>query len=128
MAETNSDRAIGRLEGRLDGVDKKLDALIRSIDTNNELAADSRRKLYERVGQLETTVEVKGQIDAQIRNRIDAVDQKISNDVMPTVTEVRNWKVAGVTALSMAGMAGAGLAAFVLWAWDVIVSKWQGGG
>jgi hypothetical protein len=112
----------------LDGVDKKLDALIRSIDTNNELAADSRRKLYERVGQLETTVEVKGQIDAQIRNRIDAVDQKISNDVMPTVTEVRNWKVAGVTALSMAGMAGAGLAAFVLWAWDVIVSKWQGGG
>jgi hypothetical protein len=46
---------------------------------------------------------------------------------MPTINEVKRWKITGVTVLAMVGMAGAAIGSFLWWAWDVIVQKWSGG-
>ena len=54
-------------------------------------------------------------MDAQIRERLDAFVTKLTAEVMPTVNEVKRWKVTGVTVLAMVGMAGAAIGSFLLW-------------
>lgn len=120
MPDDTTQRDIGRLEG-------KLDALIKAVEEQGRSSEQGRKALYDRVGQIETSIEISGTIDAQVRQRLDAFDQRLSQEVMPVVDDVKRWKVAGVTVITMAGMAGASVAAFLFWAWDVIVSKWNGG-
>ena len=127
MAESSQERAIGRLEGRLDGVDDKLDSIERLLRAQNEESSESRKALYERVQSIETDNKISAKIDAQVRERLDALDARLTTEVMPTVNEVQRWKVAGMTVIGMAGLAGAALASVFIWAWDVIVSKWNGG-
>ena len=45
---------------------------------------------------------------------------------MPVIDEVRRWKFAGITWLAIAGVAGASVVAFLIWAWDVIRAKFGG--
>jgi len=127
VAESSQERAIGRLEGRLDGVDDKLDSIERLLRAQNEESSESRKALYERVQSIETDNKISAKIDAQVRERLDALDARLTTEVMPTVNEVQRWKVAGMTVIGMAGLAGAALASVFIWAWDVIVSKWNGG-
>lgn len=123
----NTQRDIGRLEGRLDGLDSKLDSIERLLKDQNIASSESRKALYDRVGAIETDIKISAGIDAQVRERLDAFDAKLTNDVMPTINEVNRWKVTGVTVLAMVGMAGAAIGSFLWWAWDVIVQKWNGG-
>lgn len=126
MPDTSTDRAIGRLEGRLDEVGKKLDSLIRTVEAQNETASEARRRLYDRVGAVETSIEISGQIDAQVRDRIDGIDKRLSEDVMPTVSEVKRWKVTGMTLLAVAGVAGASIGAAIFWLWEMVVERVRG--
>lgn len=127
MAESSQERAIGRLEGRLDGVDDKLDSIERLLKEQNEASSKNRKALYERVGKIETDIKISAKVDSQVRDRLDAFDAKLTNEVMPTINEVKRWKITGVTVLAMVGMGGAAIASVFMWAWDVIVSKWNGG-
>lgn len=134
MPDTNYDRAIGRLESQIDGLSKQIDELKDIMRHNsvqvredNERASESRKQLYERVGAIETDIKLSANIDVQVRERLDAFDTRLSGDVMPTINEVRRWKVAGVTAIAMIGMGSAAIGAFVMWAWETIVQRWQGG-
>ncbi|WMT90180.1 hypothetical protein [Pelagibacterium sp. H642] len=126
MADDTTQRDIGRIEGRLDGLDDKLDSIERLLKEQNVASSESRKALYERVGAIETDIKISAGIDAQVRARLDSFDERLTKDVMPTINEVQRWKVAGVTVIAMAGFAGAGIAWFANWAWDVIVSKWNG--
>lgn len=127
MADDTTQRDIGRIEGRLEGIEANLLAIERLIREQNVASSESRKALYERVGAIETDVKISAGIDAQVRERLDGFDAKLSTDVMPTINEVRRWKITGMTMLSMVGIAGASIGAFIYWAWDVIVSKWNGG-
>ena len=127
MPDTNQDRAIGRLEGRIDGMDDKLDAIQQLLKEQNASSSKSRSVLYERVGAIETDIKISANVDAQVRERLDTLDHRLTNEVMPTINEVRRWKITGMTVLSMVGIAGASIGAFLFWAWDVIVEKWNGG-
>lgn len=126
MPDTNVDRAIGRLEGRLDEVVKKIDALAVSLERQDEASAEARRRIYDRVGAVETSVEISGQIDAQVRDRIDGLDAKISADIMPTVNEVKRWKITGMTVLAVVGVAGASIGAAIFWLWEVVLERIKG--
>lgn len=126
MADDTTQRDIGRIEGRLEGVDQKLEAIERLLREQNIASSESRKQLYERVGAIETDIKISAGIDAQVRQRLDAFDAKLNADVMPTINEVRRWKITGMTVLSMVGIAGASIGAFVMWSWEVIVSKWNG--
>src|SRR5690554_455562 len=100
MPDTNPDRAIGRLEGRLDGLDEKLGAIAQLLKEQNEASSVSRKALYERVGAIETDIKISANLDAQVRERLDSFDSKLTNEVMPTIHEVRRWKIAGVTVIT----------------------------
>lgn len=126
MADDTTQRDIGRIEGRLEGVDQKLESIERLLREQNVASSESRKQLYERVGAIETDIKISAGIDAQVRERLDSFDAKLTNEVMPTINEVKRWKITGMTVLSMVGIAGASIGAFVMWSWDVIVSKWNG--
>lgn len=120
--DDSTQHALGRLEGQVGLVLKMLEA-----------SSDSRARLHERVdevsdrlGKIEGDIGISAQIDAQVRERLDAFDTKLSAEVMPTVNEVKRWKITGVTVLAMVGMAGAAVGSFLWWAWDVILQKWSG--
>lgn len=122
MTDDNTQRSLGRLEGQMAEVLSMLKA-----------STDSRSRLHERVdemserlGKIEGDIGIAAQVDAQVRERLDAFDAKLTSDVMPTVNEVKRWKITGVTVLAMVGMAGAAIGSFIWWAWDVIVQKWSG--
>jgi hypothetical protein len=127
MADDTTQRDIGRIEGRLEGIEANLLAIERLLKEQNVASSESRKALYERVGAIETDVKISAGIDAQVRERLDGFDAKLSSEVMPTINEVRRWKITGMTVLSMVGIAGASIGAFIYWAWDVSVSKWHGG-
>lgn len=127
MADDSTQRDLGRVEGRLDGIDDQLAAIHQLLKEQNVASSESRKALYERVGAIETDIKISAGIDAQVRERLDAFDTKLTDEVMPTINEVRRWKVAGVTVIAMAGFAGASIVGFVVWAWDVIIQKWSGG-
>lgn len=126
MADDTTQRDIGRIEGRLEGVDQKLESIERLLKEQNVASSESRKALYERVGAIETDIKISAGIDAQVRERLDSFDAKLTNEVMPTINEVKRWKITGVTVLTMVGFAGASIGAFFYWAWDVIVSKLNG--
>lgn len=101
---------------------------------DRRLAKEDRAALYDQISSLKselaavrTDIAISGQVDAQVRERLDAFDAKLTNEVMPVVNEVKRWKITGVTALAMVGMGGAAIGSFLWWAWDVIVQKWSGG-
>ena len=119
MTDDTTQRDIGRIEG-------KLDALIKAVEEQGKQSHDSRKALYDRVGAMETDIKISAGIDAQVRERLDSFESKLTSDVMPTINEVKRWKITGMTVLSMVGIAGASIGAFIFWAWDVIVSKWHG--
>ncbi len=127
MADDTTQRDIGKIEGRLEGLDDKLDSIERLLKDQNVASSESRKALYERVGKIETDIGISAKVDAQVRDRLDAFDAKLTNEVMPTINEVKRWKITGVTVLAMVGMAGAAIGSFLWWAWDVIVAKWGGG-
>lgn len=65
-----------------------------------------RRDLSEKLGPLPEEI-------AKVASRVEAVDRdlasiktKLEDDVMPVVTEVKQWKQRGIGALAMAGMVG----------------------
>jgi len=121
MADDSTQHDIGKVEGRLEGLDDKLDS------KQNVASSESCKALYERVGAIETDIRISASIDAQVRERLDAFGAKLTNEVMPTINEVKRLKITGVTVLAMVGMAGAAIGSFLWWAWDVIVAKWSGG-
>jgi len=127
MADDTTQRDIGKIDGRLEGLDDKLDSIERLLKDQNIASSESRKALYERVGKIETDIGISAKVDAQVRDRLDAFDAKLTNEVMPTINEVKSWKITGVTVLAMVGMAGAAIGSFLWWAWDVIVAKWGGG-
>lgn len=112
-------RALGVVEG-------KLDSLIATVRSTNEQASESRKALYERVAALEADLRGVATGHEQIKTHLNALDNRIDDDVLPTIAEVSRWKVAGVTALAIAGFGGAAVASFLYWAWDVIVARLKG--
>lgn len=118
MAEADDQRAIGRLEG-------KLDALISKVETQATASDESRRRLYERVGRIETAIELSGKAETQISERLAAIDRRIDEEVMPTVNEVNGWKKMGIGALFIIGIGGAAVGSAGLWVLHNIKWPWE---
>lgn len=118
MTEGDEQRSIGRIEG-------KLDSLINSVAAQSEASEQSRRRLYERVGKIETSVEISGQVEAQVRDRLDKLDTRIESEIMPTVNKVNGWEKMGMGALAIIGIGGVSVGSALVWAIQHIKWPWQ---
>lgn len=83
-------------------------------------------ELIDRVGRVETTVAISGQVSAQSRNQFDALEREVRDQIAPTVEEWQRMlktsrRLMIVLGISPFATAGAVAAAFT-WGGDWLVS------
>jgi hypothetical protein len=81
MSEQETQRAIGRLEG-------KLDSLIVSVQQQGERSDQGRQRLYARVDQL-------AQEFVTVKNRVGNIEQRV-DEIEPMAAEFMRWKQRGI--------------------------------
>ncbi|WP_321504029.1 DUF1515 family protein [Breoghania sp.] len=112
-------RELGRLIGLVEGIKDDQEKETRRAST-------SRRDLHAKVDAAKDRAEDAAHAADAAKTAADTANAKIEKDIMPVIDEVRRWKFAGMTWLAIAGVAGASVLAFVIWAWDVIRAKFGG--
>ncbi len=99
---------------------------------DQEAARESRAALHRRVdevmdrlAQMETTAAISGQIDAQVRQELDALKTTVeSNAAMlaPTVEEWKRIRAIGLGLVGLLAIGGISLGAAAAWAGEAIVN------
>ncbi len=89
-------RSLGRLE---EGV--------RQLRADFDSATASRSKIHDKIDHLESTIVIAGHAAAQTRDRIDAVEKALHDDIKPTTDEFKRMKLAGLGVIGFVGVAAA---------------------
>lgn len=106
---------LGRIE---EGQEQLRDDFDKETDRSRENRKDLHGKvdsLSDRIGHVETTIQVAGQVTAQARDKIDALETKINTDVQPTVDEFKRMKMIGWSAVGLVGLGGTAFGASLIW-------------
>lgn len=113
---------LGQLIEGVAGLRRDITDLRDDFDTEKDHAHDSRKDVHRkiddlagRVGDVETTVQVAGQVTAQTRDRIDAMDKTLNTDVKPTVDEFKRMKLIGWSVVGIVGLGGTAFGASLIW-------------
>lgn len=93
------ERSIGELRG-------DVRAILRQIEQEREDAKDSRARVYERVERVEESVTITGQIAAQARDKANAVEATLANDVKPQTDRLKLIGLKGGAFLAGASLVG----------------------
>ena len=112
MPESNQERAIGRLEG-------KMDSLIEAVKAQGEKSDASRARMYERIEGVERSTE-------KMDSRLQTVEGTVTK-MSPLVDEFGRIKQRGVGILMMLGVLWMLLGGLLLQGLSAIVS-WIGKG
>lgn len=108
MTDTNLDRALGRVEGKLDGVLTSIAALNSALIEDRARAASARAAMNDRIDAAESNLE-------NIEHRVETIERGI-DDIRPLADEVRQWKQRGIGAAgvltALGAMFGGALVAF----------------
>jgi len=86
---------------------------------------DRIEEVVDRVGNLETTLAISGQIDAQVRAELDALRKSVSDSnssIQPTVDEWRRIKAIGIGLVGLLALGGVSVGAALSWAGESVVS------
>lgn len=102
MIETSMDRAIGRLEGKLDLI----------IEDQNRARVD-RKDQYEKLEDLERMHGVSAEKLNDLTGRIGKVE--------PVISEINNWRQRGIGVIMFLGMISASFGAAIALAWKKIM-------
>lgn len=112
MPDSSNERAIGRLEG-------KLDALIESVDRNTRESKESRAKVYEQLEALRST-------SSEMKTHITAVDQRLQK-VEPIAQDLSKWRERGVGVLMFVSLVAASVGGAVAAFWQKLIALFAGG-
>ena len=124
---------LGQLIEGVAGLRRDITDLRDDFDTEKDHAHDSRKDVHRkideltgRVGDVETTVQVAGQVTAQTRDRIDAMDLTLNKDVKPTVDEFKRMKMIGWSVVGIVGLGGTAFGASMIWWGEQTVAAIRG--
>lgn len=101
------ERALGRLEGKLDGINNSLSALQQALLEDRRASAAARASMSERIDHLEEQ-------GADQNRRLSSIETSVKEDIVPFVEKSRRreqW-IAGAAAAI-----GAVISFAVSWAW-----------
>lgn len=73
--------------------------------------------VVERLGKIDTSMAIAGQIDAQVRSELDSLKATVES-LKPTAQEWSIAKRIGITAAGLIGVSAAGLGTWIAWAGD----------
>ena len=112
LNEATSERAIGRLEG-------KVDALVGAVEEQTEKSERRYARIYQELEQI--------RLDAA-ESRRDVAELKVKADAdAPTISEIKRWKerIIGMQMLSAFIAASFGGALVAGWKWLAVKAGWQ---
>ncbi|TCA48549.1 DUF1515 domain-containing protein [Rhizobium pisi] len=135
MAATSNDdilRALGRVEGRLSGIEESVSLLREDVSDEKQNAHESRSVIHRRLDEqakqihlLDMTVTVSSSVDGQIREEIKGLKETVENNheaVQPTLEEWKRMKTIGYGISGLIAFAGLTVGAVVTWASDGAVA------
>lgn len=123
-------RVLGRLE---EGVSRIREDFSEEKESAHESRSVIHRRLDEHaqtVAKLETTVAISGQVEAQLRDQIAALEERVKKhhaEVSPTIEEWKRIKTLGWGVSSLLVIAGVSAASIAAVAWDwfiAVVRHW----
>ena len=98
---------LGELKGNVKSI-------LRQMQQEREDAKDSRARVYDRVERVEESVTIAGQVAAQARDKANAIEKLVSDEVKPQTDKLRLLGLKGGGFLAGAAMMG-GLVAQPFW-------------
>jgi hypothetical protein len=135
MAATSNDdilRALGRVEGRLTGIEESVSLLREDVSDEKDNAHQSRTVIHRRldeqakqIAHLDTTVAITGGVDAQIREEIKSLKDTVDKNHAATQPALEEWKRMKTIGYGISGLiafAGLTVGAVVTWASDGAVA------
>lgn len=118
MATSNDDilRALGRVEGRLSGIEESVSLLREDVSDEKQNAHESRSVIHRRLDEqarqihlLDMTVTVSSNVDGQIREEIKTLKETVQNNhasVQPTIEEWKKLKIVGSSISGLIALSG----------------------
>lgn len=91
-------RALGRLE---EGVERLRSDLI----DEKEHSADSRGRMHAKLEKIEEDVHIVGQVAAMARDKAEAVEKVVTDDVKPATDDFKRMRTIGIVGLTLLGFA-----------------------
>ena len=125
-------RALGRVEGRLSGIEESVSLLREDVGDEKDNAHESRTVIHRRldeqakqISHLDTTVAITGGVDAQIRDGIKALKDTVNKNhdaVTPALDEWKRLKSLGVGISGLIALAGLTVGGTISYAGDGLVA------
>jgi hypothetical protein len=118
-------RVLGRIE-------EKVEKLEKDFAEEKHTAHESRAIIHQRLDQqvsqvavLDKTVAIHAEIDAQMRDKVDALTETVKINhkaVEPTIDDMRRLKVLGYGIAGLIALAGVSVGSLILWAGEAAVN------
>ncbi|MDR9813125.1 DUF1515 domain-containing protein [Rhizobium hidalgonense] len=135
MAPTSNDdilRALGRVEGRLTGIEENVSLLREEVSDEKQNAHESRSVIHRRlddqgkqISHLDTTMVISGAVDATLREEIKTLKDTVEKNhaaTQPALDDWRRIKTLGVGISGLIAIAGLTAGATITWASDGAVA------
>ena len=125
-------RALGRVEGRLTGIEENVSLLRNELSDEKDNAHQSRAVIHQRLDEqmrqinlLDKVVEISSGVDATLREEIKALKETVDRNhaaTQPALAEWARMKSIGYGISGLIAFAGLTVGAVVTWASDGAVS------
>ncbi|MBX4911228.1 MULTISPECIES: DUF1515 domain-containing protein [Rhizobium] len=109
-------RALGRVEGRLTGIEESVALLRKDFGDEKEHAHESRAVIHQRldeqqqrISRVDTTIAVSGEVEAMLRDQIKGLKETVDENhkaVKPTLDEWKRMKQIGYGISGLIAFAG----------------------
>ncbi|MBY5442118.1 DUF1515 domain-containing protein [Rhizobium leguminosarum] len=125
-------RALGRVEGRLTGIEESVSLLREDVSDEKDNAHESRSVIHRRLDEqarqihlLDMTVTVSSNVDSQIREEIKTLKETVDKNhdsVAPTLEEWKKMKTLGYGISGLIAFAGLTIGGMIAYASDGAVA------
>lgn len=131
MAPTSNDdilRALGRVEGRLTGIEENVSLLREEVSDEKQNAHESRSVIHRRLDEqgtqinlLDKAVVINTGVDAQVRDELKSIKETVQKNhetIQPTLEEWKRLKTLGYGISGLIAFAGLTIGGMVAYASD----------
>ncbi|WHO73958.1 DUF1515 domain-containing protein [Rhizobium sp. BT03] len=128
-------RALGRVEGRLTGIEDSVSHLREEVSDEKDSAHESRAVIHRRLDEqakqihlLDMTITVSSGVDGQIREEIKSVKETVEKNhevVAPTLEEWKKMKTLGYGVSGLIAFAGLTIGGIIAYASDGAVAAFR---
>lgn len=133
MPQQSTEYLLGQLIEGVAGLRRDITDLRGDFDDEKGHAHESRKDVHrkidglaDRVGQIESTIQVSGHVTAQTRDKVDAMESTLTDDVKPTVDEFKRMKLIGWSVVSIVGLGGTAFGASLIWWGEQMITAMRG--